>query len=76
MLLLQINIHTNKRALGEKSSVSLKVAATSSPPMQFRSPIGDAVSPLRCSPLCVGARAALPRPSAPALCLAPRPLRH
>ena len=43
---------------------SLKVAATYSPPMHFRSPIGDAE--------CVGARAALPRPSAPALCLAPR----
>ena len=40
---------TNKELLGEKSSVSLKVAATYSPTMQ-RSPIGDAVSPLRCSP--------------------------
>ena len=40
---------------------SLKVAATYSPTMHFRSPIGDAVSPLRCCPLrCCPLRAALP----------------
>ena len=44
---------------------ALKMAATSSPPMQFRSPIGDAG--------CVGARAALPRPSAALAPLRPPP---
>ena len=50
-----------------------KMAATYSPPMHFRSPIGDAVSPLRCSPLCGRlCRAPLPRPSAPASACPPR----
>ena len=46
---------------------ALKMAATYSPPMQFRSPIGDAGC-VRCCPL----RAALPRPSAPASACTPR----
>ena len=58
------DMHTNKEPPRRISEV-LKVAATYSPTMQ-RSTIGDAG--------CVGARAALPRPSAPALC--PAPLRH